>query len=143
MIDKTALVSGTLCKILSRELPKAAEWRPGVRCRGGFAGISLDSPLENARDAVRDAEETREGEGGCDEIKGVVTGDETTPTLELHVAELTLLCISFFRQGCCPPSLLSQPGDRDVVRRDLVTADKVNNRRRSNRDLKLIGKQVT
>jgi len=51
MIDKIVLVSGRLCKILSRELRNAAEWRRGIRCRGGFAGMFLDSRLENARDA--------------------------------------------------------------------------------------------
>lgn len=62
MIDKMVLVSGRLCKILSRELRNAAEWRRGVRCWGGFAGTFLDSRLENARDAIRDAGDTR-GQG--------------------------------------------------------------------------------
>lgn len=42
----------------------------------------------------------------------------------------------FFRQGCCPslPTISSKPGDRDVIRGDLVAVDKVNDRRRPNRD---------
>lgn len=51
----------------------------------------------------------------------------------------------FFRQGCYPLSLStisSKPGDRDVVRGDLAAADKVNDRRRPNRDPEPINERV-
>lgn len=49
MIDTTVYLES--CKILSRKLPNAAEWRRGIRCRGGIVGISLGCPLENVRGA--------------------------------------------------------------------------------------------
>lgn len=51
MIDKTVYLES--CKILSRKLRNAAEWRRGIRCRGGIVGISLGCPLENVRGAYQ------------------------------------------------------------------------------------------
>lgn len=89
---KRSRVSGRLCKILSRELRNAAKWRRGIRCRGGFAGMSLDCRLENAWDAVRDVGETR-GRGRLRRNQGRGYGGWNNPYLR---AGLTLLYIGFF-----------------------------------------------
>lgn len=52
------------------------------------------------------------------------------PTRQLCVAKLTFPCISFSARDAVDrslPTISSKPGDRDVVRSDLVAAD--NNRR--------------
>lgn len=66
-------------EVLSRELRSAAEWRRGVRCRGGFAEMSLDCRLENARDAARDAGEMRGRESLRRRVQGRGYGRWNSP----------------------------------------------------------------
>lgn len=93
MIDKMVRIFRRLCKILSRELRNAAKWRRGVRCRGGFAEMSLDCRLENTRDAVRDAGEMS-GQGRLRRNQGRGYGRWNNP-YPREPRVLTLLYISF------------------------------------------------
>lgn len=133
MIDKT--VYPRSCKILSRELRNAAEWRRGIRCRGGIVGISLGCSLENTRDACQ----------GCWE-NGRVT-EPTTPGPRAWLrgmkqplpasSTITKICPSLFPTGMLPlsvPTISLKPGDRDIASGNLIAVDKFNNRGRFNRD---------
>lgn len=70
----------------------------------------------------------REGEVACNiGNKGVVTGDETTPAPPN--SSTTKLRPSLFPTGMLPlslPTISSKSGDRDIVRSNLIAADKFN-----------------
>lgn len=88
----------------------------------------------------------REGERACDaRSKGVVTGNETTPTRVLRVTKLTLPHVDFFLPEMLLPSLptiSSKPRDRDVATGNFVVANKVNSQCLSNLNVKLINRQT-
>lgn len=77
----------------------------------------------------------RENVGACDAgTKGVVTGDETTPTRKPKQSNSPFPTFGYFDRDAAAapflPTIPSKSGDRDVARSDLVAADEVNDRRR-------------
>jgi len=106
IIDKMVRIFRRLRKILSRELRNAAKWRRGVRCRGGFAEMSLDCRLENTRDAVRDAGEMR-GQGRLQRNQGRGYGRWNSP-YPREPRVLTLLSVF-------PPGMLPVVSLKDLV----------------------------
>lgn len=141
MIDKTVYPGS--CKILSRELRNAAEWRRGIRCRGGIVGISLACPLENTRGARQGYwENGRATEPATPGPRAWLRGMKQPLPAS---SSITKLRPSLFPTGMLPlslPTISSKPGDRDIARGNLIAADKFNNRGRFNRDLDSIDKRA-